>query len=139
MAEITKLSTASVSSMGLVPGAQKTRATVCGEAIAKADVLCLRSDGKLYKSTGAAANASARCHGFAPTACDSGEVLTPVFNVTISGYAAGMTPGAPLYVSGTNAGGLADAPSTGGLHPVAYALTATDINVIQQLHQPEPA
>jgi hypothetical protein len=132
MAEITKLSTASISSLGLVPGAQKLRAIACGEAVGKGDALYIKSsDNKLYKSTGAAANAAAKVHGFAPSDCDSGEVLTPVFNVVISGYAAGLTPGAPLYLSGTNAGGLADAASTGGTGVVAYAISATDIIVYQ--------
>jgi broad specificity polyphosphatase/5'/3'-nucleotidase SurE len=131
MAEITKLSTASPSSMGLVHGGQKLRAIPCGENIAIGDALCLRSDGKLWKATGAAANANARCIGFAPTACDVGEVLTPIYNVIVSGYASGLTPGAPLYVSGTVAGGLADAASTGGTGIVAYAISATDIIALQ--------
>jgi len=131
MAEITKLSTASLSSQGLIHGAQKLRPTECGEAIGKGDALCIRTDGKLYRATGAAANASAKVHGFAPTACDSGEVLTPIYNCIISGYAAGMTPGAPLFLSGTTAGGLADAASTGGTGVVAHAINATDIIVYQ--------
>lgn len=131
MAEITKLGTADLSSMGLVHGAQKLRATVCGEAIAKGDALCLRPDGKLWRATGAAANANAKVHGFAPTACDVNEVLTPIYHCIISGYAAGLTPGAPLFLSGTVAGGLADVASTGGTGVVAHAISTTDIVVYQ--------
>jgi hypothetical protein len=44
-------------------------------------------------------------------------------------YGAGLTPGATLYLSGTVAGGLADAASTGGTAPIGFVIDATRIRV----------
>lgn len=131
MAEITLASTASVSSIGLHPGAQKLRPAPCGETIS-AGMACYikEADGKIYRSSGAAANEAARVHGFAPYGRTAGEYMTLVTHCEIGGYSSGLTTGKPLYVSGANPGKLADAASTGGTKAVAFAVSATDIQVL---------
>ena len=42
-------------------------------------------------------------------------------------YGSGLTPGAMYYLSGTTAGGLDTATSTGGTAPIAFALDTTRI------------
>jgi hypothetical protein len=63
-------------------------------------------------------------------ACPSGEAITLFFSITMR-YGAGLTPGARYFLSGTVTGGLADAASTGGTAPVAFAVDATRIYVYQ--------
>ncbi len=120
MAEIAKSGKPSLSST-LVAEENKLSGHLAGEAIAEGDALYLHTDGRLYRATGAVANAAARVRGFAQKAASAGEAVTGYRNVRMR-YGTGMTPGVPLYLSGTVAGGLADAASTGGTTPVAYVL-----------------
>jgi hypothetical protein len=130
MAEITKRTTASLAS--LTPGQDKTTVGhVAGEAIGAWDACYIKNDGKVWKSTGAAANAAAKVRGFAMGAAAVNEPVTLIHDVSVGEYASGLTPGADLFLSGTVAGGLADAASTGGTAPVAYARTATKIHVYE--------
>jgi hypothetical protein len=102
------------------------------EAIAAGDACKLNSSGKVILSTGAAATAAAHVLGFAGTEAAAGEVVTLWANVNFGyGTAAGVTPGAPYYLSGTVAGGLVDAASTGGTKPIAIGLTGGRIRVLQ--------
>lgn len=101
-----------------------------GEAIEAGDACYVKSDGKVWKSTGAAANAAAVVDGFAAIAAPVGESCTLYTDVNFR-YGAGMTPGAPFYLSGTTAGGLDTVASTGGTLPVAFAVDATRIHVMQ--------
>jgi predicted RecA/RadA family phage recombinase len=128
MAEVTKgvipsLSTPAASPPDLISG------LLAGEDIAAGDAVYLKNDGKIWKATGAAANAAAKCIGFAVKAASAGEAVT-VARVN-SGIMIGYHPkvggsdvaaGTPLYLSGTVAGGLADAASTGGTAPIAIAI-----------------
>lgn len=130
MAEITKRSTASLAS--LTPGQDKTLVGhVAGEAIAAWDACYIKSDGKVWRSTGAAATAPAKVRGWAMSAAAVNEPVTLVSDVSVGEYASGLTPGADLFLSGTVPGGLADAASTGGTAPVAFARSATKIHVFQ--------
>ena len=129
MAEITRSGLVSLSS--LVPGQDKTIAgLVAGEAIVQGDACYIKSDGKVWKATGAAANAAAKVDGFAMGGAAVNEAVTLVFDVNLR-YGAGLTPGARVYLSGTVAGGLADAASTGGTAPVGFVVDATRIRVWQ--------
>jgi hypothetical protein len=102
----------------------------CGEDIAAGDACYVKNDGKIWRSTGAAANAAAKVRGFAPYAAKSGETLTLLFNVTFN-YGASLTPGADVYLSGATAGAIADASSTGGTAPVGFVVDATRIYLYQ--------
>jgi len=131
MAEIAKSGVPSLASFGLEPS-QKMTGLIAGEAIAAGDAVYINSDGKVYRANGAAANAAAVVRGFAFIAAQAGEAITFCYDVRLR-YGAGLTPGARYYLSGTVVGGLADAASTGGTAPVAYAVDATRIFVTKQV------
>lgn len=126
MAEITKSGTPSPCTP-LIPALQRLSELVAGEAIAAGDACYIKSDGKIWRSTGAAANAAAKVDGFAAMAAGVGQ---PVTLITESNWYYGgveaMNPGARVFLSGTNAGQLADAASTGGTAPVGYVIDATN-------------
>lgn len=128
MAEVTKTGVPSIatpypSKESLITG------LIAGEDIEAADVVYLHSDGKVMKASGAAANAAARAIGFTARAAKSGEAVTVVRigSGVMIGYGPkiGGSPAAPatrFYLSGSVAGGLADAASTGGTQVIAYAI-----------------
>lgn len=97
---------------------------VAGEAIAVGDSIYIKSsDGKWWRSTGAANDANAASWGIALDDYEVGEVVKDYARPgCLLRYGSGLTPGARYYVSAT-AGAIADAASTGGLLPVARALT----------------
>lgn len=128
MAAIAKSGTPSLSSV--LPGQDKTiSGLLAGEAIAAGDACYIKSDGKIWKSTGAAANAAADVHGFAAKAAAVGEAVTLVFDVNFR-YGAGLTPGTKVYLA-TTAGTLEDAATTGGTAPIGFVVDATRIRVWQ--------
>lgn len=128
MAAVSKVGTPSLVTIG-VPPSNKHSALTAGEAIGAMDACYIKNDGKVYKSTGAAANAAAVVDGFAATAYASGQTgITLLFGVEVE-YGSSLTPGAPYYLSGTTAGGLDTATSTGGVVPVARAMTTTRIYI----------
>ncbi len=127
MADITKVGTPSLCSVLPNASANKISGLEAGEAIAAGDVCYIKSDGKVWKATGAAANAAARVAGWALVAAAAGQGVTLLFEVNIE-YGSGLTPGALYYLS-ANAGLIADAASTGGTSPIAQALSATKIRV----------
>ena len=128
MAEIAKSGTPSLST--LTTQVNSLAGLLAGEAIAAGDACYIKSDGKAWKSTGAAANAAAEVHGFAAQAASVGEAVTLCWDVRFR-YGAGLTPGTKLFLSGTVVGGLADAASTGGTKPIAFVVDATRIHVYQ--------
>lgn len=128
MAEITRSGTPSMCSVN-PPANAKHTGLLAGEALAAGDACYIKAaDGRAWKSTGAAANAAAQVDGFAAEACAVGQAVTLYFDVKFR-YGAALSPGARLYLSGTAAGGLADAASTGGTGPVAKVIDATRIHV----------
>lgn len=129
MADIAKSGTPSLASV-LPPQSQTTSGLLAGEAIAAGDLCYIKSDGKIWKSTGAAANAAAEVIGIAAQAASSGSPVTLFHDVTFH-YGAGMTPGAKIYLSGATAGALADAASTGGSNAIGYVVDATRVHVWQ--------
>ena len=118
---IPSLSTPNPSSQALRTGKR------AGEAIAAGDALYSHTDGRLYRATGAAANAAAVVVGFAAVDAAVGDAVTALAAGVMMHYGAGLTPGTPYYLSGTTAGGIDTAASTGGTAPIAYAWDATQI------------
>lgn len=112
----------------LPPANSRLGGYLAGEAIAKGDCCYIKSDGLVWRSNGTANNAAAAFRGMAATAAAVGEAVTLLNNVSFE-YGSGLTPGANYYVSAT-AGALSDAATTGGLLPVAFALTATKIFIL---------
>ena len=125
MADIVKLTRPSASS--ILPDQQVTGLTA-GEALDYFDAVYVKSDGKVWKATGAAANAAARVRGYTPGKHAAGDKNVTVYfgQVTVN-YAAGLTPGADYYLSGATAGGIADAASTGGTAVIGFAVDATRV------------
>ncbi|MGK2898626.1 MAG: hypothetical protein ACSLE9_08045 [Burkholderiaceae bacterium] len=128
MANVTKVGTPSLSSV-LPPQNDQIAGLLAGEAILAGDLCYIKSDGKVWKSDGSAVAAAANVDGMALRAAAVGEAVTLVFNVNVR-YGSGLTPGARYYLS-TDAGLIADAPSTGGTDPIAFAIDATRIRVWQ--------
>jgi hypothetical protein len=131
MAAVTKSGTPSVSTP--VPGYEHKLPSgfYAGEAIGAGDACYIKtSDGKIYKSTGAAANAAAVVDGFAFQAYAADDPVTLLWDVNFN-YGAGLSPGTFLYLSGTTAGGLDTATSTGGTVPIARVVDATRIYVMK--------
>ena len=128
MAAIAKSGTPSLCSV--LPGQDKTiSGLLAGEAIAAGDACYIKSDGKVWKSTGTADNAAAKVHGFAAKASAVNEAVTLVFDVNFR-YGAGLTPGAPVFLA-TTAGTLEDAATTGGKEAIGFCVDATRIRVWQ--------
>lgn len=127
MAEITK-AVQGISSI-LPPAANQHSNMKAGEDLADLDAVYIKSDGLLWKATGAAANAASLAIGVTMFT-KTGE-SAPVFHGVTVKYGTGLTPGARLYVSGTVPGGLADAVSTGGTVPFAIVIDATRIYILQ--------
>lgn len=103
---------------------------IAGEAIAAGDACYIKSDGKAWKSTGAAANAAAQVYGYACQAATVNEAVTLAYDVRFR-YGAGMTPGTKVFLSGAVAGAIADAASTGGTAPIGVVVDATRVHVWQ--------
>lgn len=130
MADIAKSGTPSISTTTPCP-AHHISGLVAGETIAAGDVLYVKSDGKLWKSIGTAANAAAKVAGIALQAAAVGEGCSVYFGVNVR-YGAGLTPGTPIFLSATAGGGaIADAASTGGTAPIGFVIDATRIHILQ--------
>lgn len=123
MADVAKSGTPSLSTVTPCH-AHSIVGLVAGEAIAVADACYIKSDGKVWRSTGAAATAPAKVRGFPMQAAAVNEPITLLAGVNVR-YGAGMTPGQDLFLSGAVAGALADAASTGGTAPIGFAIDAT--------------
>lgn len=108
---------------GLVAGADIGSAT---QAVTPCYIKA--SDGKVYPADGTAADEKARLAGFAARFTKTGEPVTLFGIGTKFEYAAGLTPGALLYIAAT-AGRLDTAVTTGDAVGVAQAITATMIRV----------
>ena len=127
MAEVTRIGTPTPVNV-LAVQQHSITGLYAGEALAGGDAVYIKaSDGKVYKATGAAANEAARCCGFVAKVASAGEACTILqagvhlaYGPNVSGTPS--SPGALLYVSGTTAGNLADAASTGGTEPVARVI-----------------
>jgi hypothetical protein len=128
MAALTKNGTPSLSTPS--PGFEHRvpAGLYAGETIGAWDACYINADGKIYRSTGAAANAAAVVDGFAFQPYTTGDPVTLYYGVHAA-YATGMTPGVPYYLSGTVPGGLDTATSTGGTVVIARAIDATRLFV----------
>lgn len=129
MAEIAKSGTPSYCSV-TPPQSATIVGLRAGEAIAAGDACYIRApDGRIMRATGAANTAAADVAGFAFVAASADDPVTLVCDGNFR-YGAGLVVSAKYYLSGTVAGGLADAASLGGLAPVAVAIDATRIRIV---------
>jgi hypothetical protein len=127
MAEITR---GTVSLATVEPGYEhQINGVLAGETLVKGDLVYLKdADGRAWKATGAAANEAARARGMVLTSAVAGDGVTIMRGIVVN-YGTALGEGVPLYLSGTVAGGLADAASTGGTVEIAYAVDTTRIYV----------
>lgn len=128
MAAVTKSGTPSLATT-LPASENMLTGLLAGEAIAAGDACRVHTDGTIMKSTGAAANAAAYVDGFAATAAATGQPVTLFRGGVMMHYGSGMAVGTTLYLSGTVAGGLDTATSTGDAVGVARVFTASVIRV----------
>lgn len=129
MAEAPKVGVPSYCSL-TPPQSATIAGKTAGEAIAAGDACYIKtSDGLVYKATGAANDAAAEVAGFAFAAASAGEAVTLVTEGNFR-YHATTFAYKKLYLSGTVAGGLADAASTGGLVPIAVSLGDGRIRIV---------
>jgi hypothetical protein len=99
-----------------------------GEAIAGGDACYINSaDGKLWRSTGAAANAAAVVDGYAASDAAIGDPLTIYYGIRFQ-YGSGLTPGSFVYLD-TVAGGLSTTVTTGGTLVIGRVIDATRIDL----------
>jgi hypothetical protein len=126
MAQIAKSGTPSLAT--IEPGREhKIGGRLAGEAIAAGDACYIKaSDGRIYKSTGAAVNAAAKVRGYAATAASIGRAVTLFFGVVFR-YGAGLTPGADVFLSAVTPGTLSDIATVGGTVPIGYVIDDTRI------------
>jgi hypothetical protein len=92
---------------------------VAGEALAAGDACYIHTDGRAYRSTGAAAAPAARVDGWATIAYPVGMPCTLYHDVLLAYGPATLAPGTRLFVSDTTPGGLVTTATTGGTGPVA--------------------
>jgi hypothetical protein len=120
VAEISKVVTPSLATK-LPCDAHRTHNLFPGEDIAAGDLCYIKSDGKVWRSTGAAVAAAAKVDGMAMIDYKVGgnQPITLYHGVEVAYGPNTLVPGTRLYLSGTVPGGLADAASTGGTAPVA--------------------
>jgi len=128
MAEISKIGIPSVASPLGGTGPDQTVGLTAGAALGAHDACYVNADGKVYPATGAAANAAANVHGYAAKAYPIGARNVCLqhggFN---SAYGSGLTPGTTVFLSGTVAGGIADAASAGGTKKLGFVVDATRV------------
>lgn len=127
MAAVTKVGTPSLSTVTPCH-AHNISGLLAGEALAAGDLVYIKSDGLVWKSTGAAANAAAKVRGMVLVATAVGEACSIYHDVNVR-YGSGLTPGADLFVSGATAGLIVDAASTGGTTPIGFVIDGTRIRV----------
>jgi len=127
MADIAKSGTPSLCSV--TTQVNSLAGLLAGEAIAAGDACYIKSDGKVWLATGAAATAPAQVYGYATQAASVGEAVTLAYDVRFR-YGAGLTPGAKIFLSAT-AGALSDAATTGGTAPIGVVVDATRVHLWQ--------
>lgn len=135
MADITKSSDAGIEGNSGEKVTPQTRQA--GVEIAAGDALYIDTNGRFLKAVSTVQFASGtygvmhKFAGLAPRAIPSGTYGESYGEGAEFFYAdSGLTIGSPVYVSNT-AGKLADAPIAANDHPVAVAVSATNIRLIR--------
>jgi hypothetical protein len=133
MAEVTIVRSASASvdaSTAMV--APQLSQLELGEDVLACMPLQIKADGKLWKASGAAADANARIVGIAARAGRAGQTTTVLGAGTYFKYAdETLTPGALIYLG--TAGTLSTGTSLGDLVGIGQAVTASDIRLTRHI------
>lgn len=133
MADLAKSSKASIDATTAMLAPQIS-GLIAGENIPVMSPCYIKaSDGKVYRTSGAAANELARCAGICPRAANATEPVTLFGLGTRFSYSDGLlTPGALYFISAT-AGLIADAASTGDAVGVFQAVTTEDLRIVRAI------
>ena len=130
MAEVTLTTYRSALATTLPPSNSSISGLTAGEDLLSAAPCYIKSDGLVYMSTAAAANAAAEVNGWTVQAVKSGNPVSIYRDVSLNYGAAGtFTHGAKLYLSATVAGGLQTAAQANQTTPIAFAVDGTRIRV----------
>ena len=120
MAAIAKSGTPSISTLAPPNTCRRGSGLIAGEDLGAGDACYIKSDGKVWRSTGAAANAAAQVDGYAEADVKSGRPVQLYEGVDWN-YGSGMTPGTKVFLSGTTPGGIDTVASTGGTGQIGRA------------------
>ncbi len=125
MAEIAKPTITPTIGSLLLPHNSRLGGLYCGEDLQPFDAVYIKSDGKVWRATGAAANAAARVRGFSATHCRvaQNDPVTIIKDTEVA-WANTLTPGIDLFLSSATVGGLTDTATTGGTTPIAFVKDA---------------
>jgi hypothetical protein len=137
MADIAKSGTPSLCSVEPQQGDSIT-GLVAGEALGAFDACYIKSDGKAWKATAAAADVKVYVRGYAARAVAAGAPIT-LYRECRASYGAAMTPGANVYLSAATAGALADAASENAPHALGYVVDATRVQLWETREYVAPA
>lgn len=128
MAAVAKSAKASFDASTGMIGAQLT-GLIAGEDIPSAVMPCqIKADGKVWKASGAAADANAVIAGWSTRKAKAGQPITLWGAPSVAKYADGtLTPGAKLYLGA--AGALDTAATTGDAVGIAQAIDDSNIRL----------
>ena len=131
MAEVAKPSRRATLGSNLLGHNCRVSGLICGEDIAAGDLVYVKSDGKVWRANGTAANAAARVRGVAAenALAAQKDAVTILHNCEIA-WANTLTAGIDLYLSAAVPGGFTDTATTGGVNAVAYVKDANHIYVM---------
>lgn len=129
MALVTKAADLSIDASMAMISPQISGDLFAGEDLeAGAPCYIKNADGLVYQSNGTAANEAAGFDGMTARAYKAGQAVT-LFGIGARfRYAAGLTPGAKLFI-GATAGRLDTAATTGDAVGVARAINDTDLRI----------
>lgn len=128
MAELTLTTNKSVLATPTPPSSARLSFEEAGEDLLAGAPCYLKSDGKVYMATAAAANAAAQVHGWTVASAKSGYPVSIYRGVTIDYAAEGtLTPGSDIFLSATVAGGLQTAAQANQTTPIGFAVDDTKI------------
>jgi hypothetical protein len=101
---------------------------IAGEDLQACEAVYVKSDGKVWRANGTAANAAARVRGFAAmnALAAQTDAITIMHSCEVA-WANTLTPGADLYLSAAVPGGLSTTATTGGAAAIAYVKDANHI------------
>jgi hypothetical protein len=109
----------------LITPSQKISGLIAGEDISPGDACYIKSDGKVWRSIGTAANAAAKVRGFAAINAKAAQndAITLIRDC-VWGYPTTLALGADVFLDSAVAGGLSDVATTGGTAPIGFVIDA---------------
>lgn len=131
---VTKSAKASIDTSTAIPNMPLT-GLIAGENIANCDIVYLKgSDGKVYRTTAAAADEKAKILGIAPRQANAGEPITVLPGPgQVAKYSdAGLTAAQVLYLAEA-AGQLSSTATTGDAVGVAQAIDTSNIRLTRAI------